>query len=197
MTAFGCWLLVVCHSEPRTKAPCSVQTPQLPASNYQESIVSFLLPRLNAYIQRRLLITVIPVPMEHVRSRVAHQDIRSAGLKRWDGRRRITTDWVNIFHVCIIAICRHDHKLIHCRNLSSAGRLVIAKSTYLNQDHQAVYLPFEYIQNCSLPQASMFSSINVYPGTQSLPPRNAFSLIVPVAILKRFYQSSIYLSWKV
>ena len=31
--------------------------------------------------------------------RVTKEDIRSAGLRRWNGRSRITTDWFNLFHV--------------------------------------------------------------------------------------------------
>lgn len=38
--------------------------------------------------------------MRRVQGRVTGNDIRSAGLRRWDGRARVTTDWINIFHVC-------------------------------------------------------------------------------------------------
>lgn len=37
--------------------------------------------------------------MRRIQGRVTRDDIRSAGLRRWDGRARITTDWVNVFHV--------------------------------------------------------------------------------------------------
>ncbi|EXJ88364.1 hypothetical protein A1O1_05294 [Capronia coronata CBS 617.96] len=36
--------------------------------------------------------------MRHTQGRVTGEDIRSAGLKRWDGRARVTTDWTNLFH---------------------------------------------------------------------------------------------------
>ncbi|KIW91981.1 uncharacterized protein Z519_06963 [Cladophialophora bantiana CBS 173.52] len=36
--------------------------------------------------------------MRRIQGRVTRDDIRSAGLRRWDGRARITTDWVNLFH---------------------------------------------------------------------------------------------------
>ncbi|KAJ9615745.1 hypothetical protein H2200_001822 [Cladophialophora chaetospira] len=36
--------------------------------------------------------------MRRVQGRVTRDDIRSAGLRRWDGRGRVTTDWINIFH---------------------------------------------------------------------------------------------------
>ena len=37
--------------------------------------------------------------MRRVQRRVTRDDICSAGLRRWDGRGRLTTDWINIFHV--------------------------------------------------------------------------------------------------
>lgn len=43
--------------------------------------------------------------MRRVQGRVTRDDIRSAGLRRWDGRSRITVDWVNIFHVSSSIIC--------------------------------------------------------------------------------------------
>ncbi|KIW83507.1 hypothetical protein Z517_02752 [Fonsecaea pedrosoi CBS 271.37] len=36
--------------------------------------------------------------MRRIQGRVTRDDIRSAGLRRWDGRARVTTDWVNLFH---------------------------------------------------------------------------------------------------
>ncbi|KAK5056105.1 hypothetical protein LTR84_012658 [Exophiala bonariae] len=36
--------------------------------------------------------------MRRVQGRVTRDDVRSAGLRRWDGRSRTTTDWINIFH---------------------------------------------------------------------------------------------------
>ncbi|KIW19984.1 hypothetical protein PV08_00559 [Exophiala spinifera] len=36
--------------------------------------------------------------MRRVAGRVTSDDIRSAGLRRWDGRLRVTTDWINLFH---------------------------------------------------------------------------------------------------
>ncbi|KAK6383522.1 hypothetical protein LTS17_002814 [Exophiala oligosperma] len=36
--------------------------------------------------------------MRRAAGRVTFEDIRSAGLRRWDGRLRITTDWINVFH---------------------------------------------------------------------------------------------------
>ncbi|ETI25894.1 hypothetical protein G647_02671 [Cladophialophora carrionii CBS 160.54] len=36
--------------------------------------------------------------MRRLQGRVTRDDIRSAGLRRWDGRGRVTTDWINIFH---------------------------------------------------------------------------------------------------
>lgn len=51
--------------------------------------------------------------MRRAAGRVTFEDIRSAGLRRWDGRLRITTDWINVFHVsiysifsCVVLICR-------------------------------------------------------------------------------------------
>lgn len=31
--------------------------------------------------------------------RITKEDIKEAGFRRWDGHRRITTDWINVFHV--------------------------------------------------------------------------------------------------
>ncbi|EXJ78307.1 hypothetical protein A1O3_09468 [Capronia epimyces CBS 606.96] len=36
--------------------------------------------------------------MRRTQGRVTGDDIRSAGLRRWDGRARVTTDWINLFH---------------------------------------------------------------------------------------------------
>ncbi|KIX06624.1 uncharacterized protein Z518_04600 [Rhinocladiella mackenziei CBS 650.93] len=36
--------------------------------------------------------------MNRIGARVNRDRIRSAGLRRWDGRARITTDWVDLFH---------------------------------------------------------------------------------------------------
>ena len=38
--------------------------------------------------------------MGRVNGRITRQDVQAAGLRRWDGRNRVTTDWVNIFYVC-------------------------------------------------------------------------------------------------
>ncbi|KAJ9500540.1 hypothetical protein H2202_003756 [Exophiala xenobiotica] len=36
--------------------------------------------------------------MRRTSGRVTRDDIRSAGLRRWNGRARITTEWINVFH---------------------------------------------------------------------------------------------------
>ncbi|KAI1627414.1 hypothetical protein EDD37DRAFT_260887 [Exophiala viscosa] len=40
----------------------------------------------------------MPTALRRVHGRVTRDDIRSAGLRRWDGRARVTTDWVSLFH---------------------------------------------------------------------------------------------------
>ncbi|KAK4942334.1 hypothetical protein LTR10_017941 [Elasticomyces elasticus] len=40
----------------------------------------------------------MPTALRRVQGRVTRDDIRSAGLRRWDGRARVTTDWVSLFH---------------------------------------------------------------------------------------------------
>ena len=38
--------------------------------------------------------------MGRLQGRITKEDIREAGFRRWDGRQRVTTDWINLFHVC-------------------------------------------------------------------------------------------------
>ena len=37
---------------------------------------------------------------KRLHGRITKEDIRSAGLRRWNGRSRITTDWLNLYQVC-------------------------------------------------------------------------------------------------
>ena len=37
--------------------------------------------------------------MGRLQGRITKEDIKGAGFRRWDGQRRITTDWINIFFV--------------------------------------------------------------------------------------------------
>lgn len=37
--------------------------------------------------------------MGRLQGRITKEDIREASFRRWDGRQRITTDWVNLFFV--------------------------------------------------------------------------------------------------
>lgn len=37
--------------------------------------------------------------LRRLHGRITKEDIRSAGLRRWNGRSRVTTDWFNLFHV--------------------------------------------------------------------------------------------------
>lgn len=37
--------------------------------------------------------------MGRLQGRITKEDVREAGLRRWDGLSRVTTDWVNLFLV--------------------------------------------------------------------------------------------------
>lgn len=38
--------------------------------------------------------------MGRLQGRITKEDVKDAGFRRWDGKQRITTDWVNLFFVC-------------------------------------------------------------------------------------------------
>lgn len=81
--------------------------------------------------------------------RVTKEDIRSAGLRRWDGRARITQDWLNLYQVCRISVCLSAHPLILRRNPSSAFPMVICLSTCDIRVNQAEVQPFASTPNPS------------------------------------------------
>ena len=74
--------------------------------------------------------------------RITKEDIQDAGFRRWDGRHRITTDWVNVFNVwrSTINMTLSDRS----RNLNYSGPMAMSWSICDSQDNQAVDLPSEY-----------------------------------------------------
>ena len=89
-----------------------------------------------------------------MQGRVTRDDIRSAGLRRWDGRGRVTTDWVNIFHVCRPFYNLFAPTHITSRSLSYAGQAEIVTSICANLASPAADLPFEFILPFSESEAS-------------------------------------------
>lgn len=69
--------------------------------------------------------------------RVTKEDIRSAGLRRWDGRARVTQDWLNLYQVRRVSVHLPAHPLILHRNPSFAFPTVICLSTYDIRVNQA------------------------------------------------------------
>ncbi len=112
--------------------------------------------------------------MRRGQGRVTRDDIRSAGLRRWDGRGRVTTDWVNIFHVCLplehVLLGVLHLTLFVSRNLSYVGQVVIVSFTSVNQASLAVDLRSE-----SIPPSSWSKDLTrlwtaAWSGTRFIPP---------------------------
>lgn len=112
--------------------------------------------------------------MRRGQGRVTRDDVRSAGLRRWDGRSRVTTEWVNIFHVSSSIISSARRSSIFealtstSRNPSFAGRLAIASSTYANLANRVEALLFECILLSSESKVSMPWSTVAWSETPSM-----------------------------
>jgi len=37
--------------------------------------------------------------MGRIHGRITREDIKEAQCRRWNGRSRVTTDWINLYHV--------------------------------------------------------------------------------------------------
>lgn len=112
--------------------------------------------------------------MRRVQGRVTRDDVRSAGLRRWDGRSRVTTDWVNIFHVSLSipssARRPSTFKALTStpRNPSFAGRPAIASSIYANLANRVEALLSECILLSSESKVSTPWSTVVWSETPSM-----------------------------
>lgn len=84
--------------------------------------------------------------MKGSHSRMFRDSVRSAGLRRWDGKARMTTDWINLFHVSRI-YAPIDPNVDHVfRSLNCAGLPETVWSTFESLVKQVGLLLFVSIQ---------------------------------------------------
>lgn len=138
---------------------------------------------------------------------MTRDDVRSAGLRRWDGRSRVTTEWVNIFHVSSSIISSARRSSIFealtstSRNPSFAGRLAIASSTYANLANRVEALLFECIllsseSKVSMPWSTVAWSETPSMSIQSVSCRIALAVTLPDRSRSSTSQHRPVLAWK-
>ncbi|RVX74638.1 hypothetical protein B0A52_01764 [Exophiala mesophila] len=119
--------------------------------------------------------------MKSSHSRMFRDSVRSAGLRRWDGKARITTDWINLFHEpelcwptgnCLVYLrepgqtSRAPAFRVHTNFLRLKGFDVLADRCVVRNSVQAA-------SHCVLPNCSGCDSMTGFQELYLPAPRNA------------------------